>query len=71
MHDLDLLIGEETYDLRTESRSSLYRDFPLNTSYDAAFKAPSLGVSFTGYPKLGKTRYTNLSFWQDELFINR
>lgn len=62
-HDFDMLVGEETYDLRTESHSSLYRDFPLNTSYDAAFKAPSIGTLFTGYPKLGKTRYTNLSFF--------
>lgn len=62
-HDLDVLVGEETYDLRTESHSSLYRDFPLNTSYNTAFKQTNLGTSFTGYPKLGKTRYTNLSFF--------
>lgn len=62
-HDFDVLVGEETYDLRTESRSSLFRDFPLNTSYNTAFKQTNLGTSFTGYPKLGKTRYTNLSFF--------
>lgn len=62
-HDLDILVGEETYDLRTETHSSLFRDFPLNTSYSAAFKETSLGVPFTGYPKLAKTRYTNLSFF--------
>jgi len=62
-HDFDVLIGEETYDLRTESRSSLFRDFPVNTTHDAAFKQTNLGVSFTGYPKLGKTRYTSLSFF--------
>jgi TonB-dependent starch-binding outer membrane protein SusC len=62
-HDLDILVGEETYDLRTESRSSLFRNYPLFTSYNDAFKQTNLGTSFTGYPKLGKTRYTSLSFF--------
>ncbi len=62
-HDFDVLVGEETYDLRTESHSSLFRDFPVNTASSTAFKQTSLGTSFTGYPKLGKTRYTNLSFF--------
>ncbi len=62
-HDFDILIGEETYDLKTESRSSLFRDYPLNTNPDKAFNETNLGVPFTGYPKLGKTRYTNLSFF--------
>jgi len=62
-HDLDVLVGEETYDLRTETRSGLFRDFPLNTPYNTAFKNTTLGVPFTGYPKLNKTRYTNLSFF--------
>jgi TonB-dependent starch-binding outer membrane protein SusC len=62
-HDIDVLLGEETYDLRTESRSSLFRNFPLFTDPNTAFKQTNLGTSFTGYPKLGKTRYTNLSFF--------
>jgi TonB-linked SusC/RagA family outer membrane protein len=62
-HDFDFLVGEETYDLRTTSRSSLFKNFPLNTSYGDAFKNTSLGAAFTGYPKLGKTRYTSLSFF--------
>lgn len=62
-HDFDVLVGEETYDLETESRSSLFRDFPNNTASGIAFKQTNLGTSFTGYPKLGKTRYTNLSFF--------
>jgi TonB-linked SusC/RagA family outer membrane protein len=63
IHDIDVLVGEETYDLRAESRSSLFRNFPLFTSSSQAFKQTSLGTSFTGYPKLGKTRYTSLSFF--------
>ncbi len=63
IHDLDLLAGQETYDLRTESHSSLFGNFPLNTSPDQAFKETSLGTSFTGYPRTGKSRYTNMSFF--------
>ncbi len=63
LHDFDFLVGEETYDLRTESHSSLFRDFPLNTPSGTAFKQTNLGVLFTGYPKVGETRYTNLSFF--------
>ena len=62
-HDLLVYIGEETYDLRTESHSSLFRNYPAFTSPTAAFNKTDLGVPFTGYPKLGKTRYTNLSFF--------
>lgn len=63
IHDIDVVLGEETYDLRTESRSSLFRNFPLLTTPNQAFKETNLGTSFTGYPKLGKTRYTSLSFF--------
>ena len=63
IHDIDVIVGEETYDLRTESHSSLFRNFPLFTPHSTAFKQTNLGTSFTGYPKLGKSRYTNLSFF--------
>jgi TonB-linked SusC/RagA family outer membrane protein len=62
-HDLDVFIGEETYDLRTESHSSQFGNYPKFTHYLTAFKETSLGTPFTGFPKLGKTRYTNLSFF--------
>ncbi len=62
-HDFSVLVGEETYDLKTTIQSSLYRDFPLMTSPQTAFKQLNLGVPFTGYPKLTKTRYTNVSFF--------
>jgi TonB-linked SusC/RagA family outer membrane protein len=62
-HDLDILIGEETYDLKTTSRSSLFKFYPQYTSPDQAFENTNLGTTFTGYPRLGKTRYTNLSFF--------
>lgn len=62
-HDFDFLVGQETYDLRTENRSSLFRNYPTFTSYTDAFKNTALGTSFSGYPRLGKTRYTNVSFF--------
>lgn len=62
-HDFDVLVGEETYDLRTETHSSLYGQYPLNTTASQAFKETTLGTLFTGYPKLSKSRYTNLSFF--------
>lgn len=62
-HDFDFLAGEETYDLRTKIQTSLFKGFPTNTSHQDAFSQTSLGTSFTGYPKLGKTRYTSLSFF--------
>jgi TonB-linked SusC/RagA family outer membrane protein len=63
IHDFDFLVGEETYDLKTTIQSNLYRDYPLLTSPQTAFKQTNLGVPFTGYPKLGKSRYTSLSFF--------
>ncbi len=62
-HDFDFLVGEETYDLSTESRTQLVKNYPKFTSPDDAFNNLGLGVPFTGYPRLGKTRYTNLSFF--------
>ncbi|NCI47374.1 SusC/RagA family TonB-linked outer membrane protein [Sediminibacterium soli] len=64
VHDFTLLVGEETYDLRTESHTQLFRNLPLNTSPGDAFsKAATIGTSFTGYPKYSATRYTSLSFF--------
>ena len=62
-HDFDFLVGQETYDYRTESRTQLVRGFATFTAPDDAFGNLANGISFTGYPKLNKTRYTNLSFF--------
>jgi TonB-linked SusC/RagA family outer membrane protein len=77
-HDLTVLVGEETYDLRTESHTQLFRNYPSFTSRDDAFdKGASLAIPFTGYPKFGKTRYTSLSFfsqvnyaYMDKYYVN-
>ncbi len=62
-HNFDFLVGEETYDLKTESRTQLIKGYPTFTAAADAFAKTNLGTSFTGYPKLGKTRYTSLSFF--------
>lgn len=62
-HNFDFLVGEETYDLKTESRTQLIKGYPTFTAVADAFAKTNLGTSFTGYPKLGKTRYTSLSFF--------
>ncbi len=62
-HDFDVLVGQETYDLRSESHTQLIRQYPTFTAPGDAFAKLNLGIPFTGYPKFGKTRYTNLSFF--------
>jgi TonB-dependent starch-binding outer membrane protein SusC len=62
-HDLDVVLGEETYDLRTESHFNLFRNFPVPENYWHAFVNTNLGVPFAGFPRVNKTRYTNLSFF--------
>jgi TonB-linked SusC/RagA family outer membrane protein len=62
-HDFDVLAGEETYELKTESTSELYKNYPLGTTPGDAFKQNDQAIPFTGYPKLAKTRYTSLSFF--------
>lgn len=59
----DFLVGEETYDLRTQIQNDLFKGFPTFTSFSDAFKNTSLGNAFASYPKFRKTRYTNLSFF--------
>ena len=63
MHTLDVILGEETYDLRTETHQTLFRNYPNNISYSEAFKQTNLAVPFAGYPRMRETRYTNLSFF--------
>lgn len=62
-HNLDVILGQETYDLRTEIQQNLFRNFPTFTTATQAFKETTLGVPFAGYPRRRETRYTNLSFF--------
>lgn len=62
-HSLDVVLGEETYDLRTQVYSRLLRNYPTFTPIDYAFNNQELATNFAGYPKYRETRYTNLSFF--------
>ena len=62
-HNFSVLVGEETYNLRTTITNDLFKLYPSFTSHDAAFDQTGLGVSFAGYPKLHSTRETSLSFF--------
>ncbi|MEO7047812.1 MAG: SusC/RagA family TonB-linked outer membrane protein, partial [Ferruginibacter sp.] len=62
-HTFDVLLGEETYQLETTVTNQLYKGYPLNTTPDQAFKDFTAATSFTGYPRLAKTKYTNLSYF--------
>lgn len=63
IHDIDVLIGQETYDLTTETRNNIFRNLPNGIKPDDGFNYPNLGIPFAGYPKLSKSRYTSLSFF--------
>ena len=62
-HTFSVLVGEESYDQRTTVQSELFKNYPTFTSSTDAFTKTNLATPFTGYPKLSKVRYTNLSFF--------
>ena len=62
-HSFDIVLGQETYDLRSQYYSRLLRNYPTFTPIEDAFKNPELATSFAGYPKYRETRYTSLSFF--------
>lgn len=64
-HDFDFLVGEETYDLRTDSRSGQFTGYAKYTSHNDAFsnQPGTLAQTVTGYPIYSKARYTSLSFF--------
>ncbi len=63
-HDIDVIVGEETYKVNTDISTNQYRNFPKYTTPDKAFsQLTNLGTFFTGYPKYAKTEFTSLSFF--------
>lgn len=62
-HAFDVVLGQETYDLRTENHQNLYRNYPSFISPTDAFKQTELAVPFAGYPRRRETRYTNMSLF--------
>jgi TonB-linked SusC/RagA family outer membrane protein len=71
-HDLTAFIGEETYQLETETHGRTIRDIPTFTAANTAFKNTSLG-NLMGLPRLYKSKYTSLSFFGhvDYAFLDR
>jgi len=62
-HDISVLVGEETYELQTTVTNKSYKLFPLYINPIVALLNPQNGTSFTGYPRMTKSKYTNLSFF--------
>ena len=62
-HHFDFLLGEETYDLKTEINSTRIKDYPYNFGNWPAFHTQDSGVVLTGYPQTVNTRFTQLSFF--------
>ncbi len=62
-HDLDVVVGEETNDLKSTITNDLFKNYPSFTSPTDAFKNTSVATSFAGYPRLTKTRATMASLF--------
>lgn len=60
-HSFSVVLGHEVWQYTSESRSSLFRNYPQFTSFDDAFKNTELGIPFVGFPKLGKSKATMVS----------
>ena len=62
-HNFDFLLGEETYELKTRTGSTQVKDYPYAIGYDNAFKQTNLGTVLTGFPRIGESKFTQLSFF--------
>lgn len=62
-HDFDVLLGQETYTLKTDAVARQLRFFPTFTTPNGAFENQDLGTSFAGYPVVAETKATQLSFF--------
>lgn len=62
-HDFTFLVGQETYQLDSRTSNNLFRLYPNGTTPDQALVYQVAGTTFPGFPKLQKSKYTNLSFF--------
>lgn len=62
-HDFSVLAGEETYELNTKTANRFYKGYPLYINSIVALLNPQNAALLTGYPRLTKSKYTNLSFF--------
>lgn len=62
-HDIDILLGQETYELTTKTNQSYYSLLPNNIDKDVAFGNATLGTYIASYPRTIETKFTSLSFF--------
>jgi TonB-dependent starch-binding outer membrane protein SusC len=62
-NNIDVLVGEETYDYRTVDNITQIKNYPYGIGYSDAFKQPDSGTVVTGYPRTAERRATMLSFF--------
>ena len=62
-HNFDFVLGQETFDVKTESHLNQSRNFPYNVTANYAFAHLDSGASLPTYPRFNKLRSTQLSFF--------
>ncbi len=63
-HDLDILFGEETTDLRTTTNTNLYKNIPKNLGAEASINTKNnYGAQAAGFPNHTEKRATIASFF--------
>jgi TonB-linked SusC/RagA family outer membrane protein len=62
-HNFDFVLGEETYEIKTEQHLNQARNFPYFVSANYAFAHLDSGAALPTYPRLNKSRSTQLSFF--------
>lgn len=62
-HDIDVLLGEETYRVNTKTATNIWGGYPVGTTVDQAFSQSPTGKYFTGYPRVVKSEFTSLSYF--------
>jgi len=62
-HGFSVIVGEETYQLDSKNANNLFGLYANGTTPDQANLFKVTGTRFAGYPKLQKSKYTNMSFF--------
>jgi TonB-linked SusC/RagA family outer membrane protein len=62
-HNFDFVLGEETLEIKTESHLNQNRNFPYYVTANYAFDHLDSGAALPTYPRLNKSRSTQLSFF--------
>ena len=62
-HNFDFVLGQETFDVKTEAHLNQVRNFPLSIIGNYAFAHLDSGTALPTYPRLNRSRATQLSFF--------